>query len=125
MIYDAVIDTYAGLIAEEDLRNRPVNLSIRQWVQCIPHLLKIMERAEGGNPQNLEMHRQLCLRVGEKLIPAVTAVLEQAQARKEISIADCRETAIFGIYGEIGLLLSLGPNCGDAIQRNWHRLLGL
>ncbi len=133
-IYAAVIDTCAAAIVEENLKKRPQTQTIFQWIDCIPGLLKSMEQAEREDmrmyallhdPQNKRMHQELCMKVGEQLLPSVTKVLEQAQERGEISLTDCRKTAAFGIYGEIGLLMAEGMGCSDAIQENWRRLLGI
>ncbi len=133
-ICDAVIDTYAARIVERNLQHRCQDLSIRQWIDQIPSLLTCMVQAEQEDPQgyallhsprNAQMHMALCWRVGEKLLPAVTQVLEQASARGEIQLTDCRKTASFGIHGEIGLLICEGMDCSDAIRENWKMLLGL
>ncbi len=133
-IYDAVIETYAAMITEENRKSRPVYQPICQWIDSIPAMLRSMELAERENPrlyallhspQNEKMHRALCLKVGEKLLDAVTAVLEQAAQNGEIPEMDCRRTAAFGLYGEIGLILSEGLGCSDAIRDNWRRLLGI
>ncbi len=131
-IYDAVLDAYADHIVQENQRTRPQNQSIVEWINSIPNLLAAMEQAEQEDPrryallhspENRRMHRELCVRVGEKLLPAVTQVLEQANAAGEIHLKDCKTTAAFGIYGEIGLLPLEGG--GDAIRENWKRLLGI
>ncbi len=133
-IYDAVIDAYAAAIVRENQNHRSQNQPIRQWVEDIGKLLGTMEQAEGllprqyalfHDPKNKKMHGELCLRVGEKLLPVVTAVLEQAQAAGELRLADCRATARFGVYGEIGLLMQADTRCSDAIRDNWLMLLGL
>ncbi len=131
-IYDAVIDTCAAMIVEANLQSRPSRQSIRQWLNEIPHMLQTMVQAEQANPQlyallhhpqNQKMHRELCLRAAEQLLPTVTAVLEQASQAGEIQLRNCRQTAAFGLYGEIGLLLWEGSEAGTAIQEHWRRLL--
>lgn len=133
-IYDAVIDTYAAYIAEENLRYRPKTLHIWQWIDQIPQMFTHMEKTEKEHlrlyallhsPQNGRMHRELCMKVGERLIPVVTQVLEQAKELGEIEIDDCRGTAAFGIYGEIGLINLAGMDAAEAVKKNWQRLLGL
>lgn len=59
------------------------------------------------------------------MLPEVTAILEQANRKGEVRLRDCRKTAAFGIYGEIGLLLTEGMDCSDAIADHWIRLLEL
>ncbi len=133
-IYDAVIDAYACTIVQENLNIRPGEQSIEEWVRQIPELLAWMAQAEAEDspryallhsPQNRQMHVELCFRIGEKLLPSVTQVLEAANARGEIHLMDCAQTAVFGIYGEIGLLICGGMDCADAIRENWRMLLGL
>ncbi len=132
-IYEAVLEDYAASIVAANQRLRPRSQAIRQWLDSIPELIKGMleaERQASGlypllhSPKSKRMHLELCVRVGEKLLPIVTQVLEDAKARGEIAIDDCQKTAAFGIYGEIGLLVS-GEDCGEAIRDHWQRLLGL
>lgn len=134
MIYEEVIDTYAARIVQANLENRPENSSIRQWLEDIPKLLNWMEEAEKDsaqfydllhNPKNDRMHRELCWKVGEYLIPSVTKVLSESREKGEIQLEDCGKTAAFGVYGEIGLLILEGPDAVPAIQEQWRMLLGL
>ena len=46
------------------------------------------------------------LKVCEKLSKVVAKLLEHAKEKGEISIDDTRETALFCVYGQIGILLN-------------------
>ncbi len=133
-IYDAVIDTCAAHIVEENLRSRPREQSVRQWVDAIPAMLSGMAAAERDDPQlysllhslrNQRMHRELCMQMGQRLIPVVADILEQGKKKGEIDLPDCWQTAVFGVSGEIGLFLSLGMACAEAVQAHWRMLLKL
>ncbi len=133
-IYHAVVECYASMIARENLKNRPDQQPIRQWIDSIPDMLRNMKLAEGEHPGfyalihtpgNEKIHGELCLSLVEKLLPSVTAVLVQANKAGEVHLTDCQATAAFGLYGEAGLLMSEGMECTEAIQENWRRLLGI
>ena len=56
--------------------------------------------------ENKKFHDQLMLKVCEKLSKVVAKLLEHAKEKGEISIDDTRATALFCVYGQIGILLN-------------------
>lgn len=83
-------------------------------------------------PENKKLHDQLFLRVGQKLVPIVAGILEEAKARGEIRLSDPGAAAYFVVFGQIGMLMerSAGHNMygeeqARRIQNVLTELLGL
>lgn len=73
--------------------------------------------------ENLKTHSQLSMRVCEKLMPIVEKLLRRAASDGKIHIADCRVTASFCVYGQLGILLDQTLDGALRVQRTKAFLL--
>lgn len=115
-IYDAALDKYAAYIVEQDLaRAKACGATLREQILHMSGQLKGYVAAERGETDlyalfhqegNHRMHDELFLRVSEKLVPFLTRMLEAANERGEIAVADPKASAYFLVYGQMGLLMS-------------------
>lgn len=106
-LFDSAVDRYAQRLVNQF---SPVskNASLKQTLEEMPFLIerdhsdyyKVFHEGE-----NKKIHDQLALRVCEKLVPQVTKLLEDAQAKNEICLNDIGAAAAFFVYGQLGILL--------------------
>lgn len=137
-IYDAALDKYAAYIVEQDLeRAKASGATLREQILHMSGQLKGYAAAERGETGlyalfhqegNHRMHDELFLRVSEKLVPFLARMLEAANERGEIAVADPKASAYFLVYGQMGLLMSHAypeEEAARTIQRCLFELLGL
>ncbi|MDD3369087.1 MAG: TetR/AcrR family transcriptional regulator [Lachnospiraceae bacterium] len=115
-VYDAGIDKYAAYIVRQNIqRTKLEGKTLKEQILLMSGKMGEYASAEKGQQElyelfhkegNHKLHDQLYLRVGEKLIPFITEVLEQAKRRGETNISDPVATAYFFVYGQIGVLMS-------------------
>lgn len=63
--------------------------------------------------KNIDMHKQLVLKICEKTAPILARELEKAKQKGEISIDDTKTLAYFCIYGDFGMSI-LNTNTDSA-----------
>lgn len=108
-LFDSAIDQYAeelagrfavpkdwkGMTLKEILENMPVMVETED--SDYYKALHVME--------NKKFHDQLAVKVCEKLLKPVTALLQQARESGEIQVEDVQTAAVFCVYGQLGILL--------------------
>ncbi|MGN1018812.1 MAG: TetR/AcrR family transcriptional regulator [Aristaeellaceae bacterium] len=136
-IYDAALEKYADLIAQENLRKINYDMPIRELIDSITSRmqdLKAAEREDQGlyqlfhSENSQRMHDELFLRVAKKIIPCVQEHLRRAGEKGEITIEDTDSAAIIGIYGWVGMFLTKGLTDEERMERirlAWYKLLEL
>ncbi len=122
-IFDTALDQYAQKLVErltDGILEKPGPL--RQIIIEMPTFLDVewedsfyYKVCHGS--ENLKTHRQLSMRVCEKLMPIIEKVLQRAALDGEIHIADCRVTASFCVYGQLGILLDQTLDGALRVQR--------
>ena len=136
-IYDAALEKYADLIAQENLRKTSFDIPIRELIDSITSHMEYMTDAEKedqglyklfhlGNSQR--MHDELFLKVTKKIIPYVQEHLRKAKENGEITIEDTDSAAIIGIYGWVGMCLTKGLTDEERMEKirlAWYKLLEL
>ena len=134
-IYYAAIEKYADLIAEEYLQRKHSASSLAERIDGIAQSIARLTAAERKDPalyalfhgSNSEMlHNTLLLKVASRILPSIQETLRSAKDRGKIHIADPDGTAILGLYGAIGVLLTEDLSDDARIQlirAGWERLL--
>lgn len=136
-IYDAALEKYADMIAQENMRKTDLNIPVRELINHTTDRMDRLTSAEKKDQDLYElfhsenshrMHDELFLRVARKIIPHVQAHLKRAKENGEIRIEDTDGAAIVGIYGWVGLCLTKDLTDEERMlkMRNaWYQLLGL
>ena len=136
-IYDAALEKYADMIAEENQHWVDTDIPIRTLIDGITDRMDRWTSAEKKDltlyalfheQKNHRMHDELFLRVAKKVIPCVQDHLRCAKERGEISIDDPDGAAIVGIYGFVGLCLTRELTDEERMKKmreTWYQLLGL
>ena len=136
-IYDAALEKYADMIAQENMRKTDLDIPIRELINHITDRMDRLTSAEKKDQDLYElfhsenshrMHDELFLRVARKIIPYVQEHLKRAKEKGEIHIEDTDGAAIVGIYGWVGLCLTKNLTDEERMlkMRNaWSQLLGL
>ena len=136
-IYDAALEKYADMIAEENRSTVDMDVPIRNLIDSITERMDRLTSAEKKDQSlysifhaqsNHRMHDELFLRVAKKVIPSVQERLRRAKEKGEIGIEDPDGAAVVGIYGWVGLCLTKDLTDEDRMEtmrRAWYRLLGL
>lgn len=107
-LFDCAVDQYALQLAEAMLLEDADKRTLKEIIALMP----LAVESEGSpyygalhQAENKKFHDQLALKVCEKLLPQVRALLQQAQERGEIHLADIDTAAAFCVYGQLGILL--------------------
>lgn len=136
-IYDAALEKYADLIAQENLRKISLDKPIRELIDSITSRMDYMtdaEREDQGlyrlfhSENSQRMHDELFLKVTKKIIPYVQEHLRKAKENGDIAIEDTDSAAIIGIYGWVGMYLTEGLTDEERMKRvrlAWYKLLEL
>ena len=136
-IYDAALEKYADMIAEENAHNIKRDVPIRTLIDGLTERMDQWTLAEKKDQSlyalfheksNRRMHDELFIRVAKKVIPHVQESLRNAKEKGEISIEDTDGAAIIGIYGWVGLCLTeelTDEERMKKIRQTWYQLLGL
>lgn len=136
-IYDAALEKYADLIAQENLRKTSFDIPIRELVDSLTSHVqdyKDAEKEDQGlyklfhSASGQRMHDELFLKVADKIIPYVQEHLRKAKENGEITIADTDSVAIVGIYGWVGMFLTKDLTDKERMEKMrhiWYQLLEL
>ncbi len=135
-IYDAALEKYADLIANENQRITNIDRPIREVVDRITSSFdyrKVEKEDEGlyqlfHSENSRRMHDELSLRVAKKVLPYVRELLKRAKENGEITIDDPDGTAVAGIYSWVGMFMTEDISDKDRLKKMrtiWYRLLGL
>lgn len=136
-IYDAALDKYAGLIAQENLHHTDFDIPIRELVGSLTSHVQDYRDAEKEDQElyrlfhsesSRRMHDELFLKVAKRIIPHVQEHLRKAKENGEITIKDTDSTAIIGVYGWVGMFLTEDLTDEERMEKMcliWHQLLGL
>lgn len=136
-IYDAALEKYANLIAQENLRKTSFDIPIKELVDSITNRMEYMTDAEKEDEglyklfhseNSKRMHDELFLKVIKKIIPYVQEHLRKAKEKGEIRIEDTDSAAIIGLYGWVGLCLTKDLTNEERMKKMrlaWYKLLEL
>lgn len=109
ILFDSAIDQYADILVEQftDLA-ADSNIPLKEFIEKMPAAVEDKNTkyyAVFHGPQNRKFHNLLSLKTCEKLVPVVEKLLEKARQRGEIHLEDLSTTAMFCVYGQLGILL--------------------
>lgn len=136
-IYDAALEKYADLIAQENLQKTNLDIPIRELIDSITSHMDEFKGAEREDmslyslfhsENSQRMHDELFIKVANKVIPHIQAHLRKSKENGEINIEDTDTAAIIGIYGWIGLCLTKEMTDEDRMKKmraTWYQLLKL
>ena len=136
-IYHAAIEKYADLILEEYLQHHQKSKPIREQIDnisgSIARLMEAETKDEGlyalfHSHTGKYLHNELLLAVAAKILPYLQTTLRNAKNSGEITISNPEQTAVIGLYGELGLFFTgelTNEERNAAIRTGWERLLGL
>lgn len=136
-IYEAALEKYAELIAQENMRKTSLDLPVREMIDRLTSRMEYIKDAERGDQELYQlfhsgncqrMHDELFLKVTRKVLPHVQAHLRKAKENGEIAIEDPDGAAIIGIYGWVGMCLTPGltdEERMEKVRRAWYKLLEL
>lgn len=127
-LFDIALDQYAErqvqiLCSKIDRRQ-----SLTEMVTTMPTFLDA-EKEESDveklchSPGNEKFHQSLSLKICEKLMPVVEELLNCAEARGEIRLADSHTAASFCIYGQLGVLMDISIPAEERVERICQFLL--
>lgn len=107
-LFDCAVDEYAEQLAEAMTLEDTEGRTLKEIIDCMP----LAVESEGSpyygalhQAENKKFHDQLAMKVCEKLLPRVKVLLQQAEKRGEIALADVDAAASFLVYGQLGILL--------------------
>lgn len=108
-LFDQAIDQYAEeLVSRFTIPKASKELTLKEIIETMPVIVET-EDSDYYKAlhvvENKKFHNQLLLKVCEKLSKPVAKLLEQAQVKGEIKLDDIQTTAMFCVYGQIGILL--------------------
>lgn len=136
-IYDAALEKYADVIAEEMLCKVNFAMPIKELIERFTEHgddLRTIEKEDEGlytlfhSENSGRMHDELFLKVAKKVTPHIQKYLQKAKKDQEINIKDTDTVAVIGIYGWIGLRLTKGltdKECMEKMRLIWYKLLEL
>lgn len=109
-LFDTALDQYATLQVQRLCANMRPDMSLSELAANAPSFLETENDDSYAekfyhDSGNAKFHRQLSLKVCEKLQPIVADILRAAIARGEIRLADPDTAAAFFVYGQLGILL--------------------
>ena len=120
-LFDCTVDQYAQTLAD---RLTPPADSLKRPLKEILGQMPMDTEADGSvfyqvfhEADNKKFHDQLSLKVCEKLVPGVTAMLARARENGEIDIEDVETAARFCVYGQLGILLDGKIEVGEKAER--------
>ncbi|MCR4591219.1 MAG: TetR/AcrR family transcriptional regulator [Lachnospiraceae bacterium] len=135
-IYDAALEKYADMIANDNRQIVNMDLPIRQLVDELTSNLNYRnaEKKDEGlyhlfhSENSRRMHDELSLRVAKKVIPMVQERLRRAGERGEITVEDTDAIAIFGVFSWVGIFMTENLTDKERLKKirfAWYQLLGL
>ena len=127
---------YADLILKEYLHHRqeakPIRKQIDSISESIAHLMEAETKDEGlyalfHSHSGKYLHNELLLTIAAKILPYLQQTLRRSKESGEITIDSPEQTAIVGLYGELGLFFNgelTDEERTATIRTSWERLLG-
>jgi DNA-binding transcriptional regulator YbjK len=115
-IYDAGIEEYAQYIVTQNIHKTPLaGKTLKEQIILMSGKVEDYAATEHGQSDlyklfhkegNQKLHDQLFLKVGEKMVPYIEKVLQEAKKRGEINCKDTQSMAYFFVFGQMGILMS-------------------
>ena len=135
-IYDAALEKYADLIAEENRRMADMSLSVKDIIDRVTastDYRKAEKKDEGlyqlfHSKDSRRLHDELSILVAKKVLPIVSKRLRKAKEEGEIDIEDPEGAAVIGVYGWVGLFMTDGLSDKERLKKMrsaWYTLLNL
>lgn len=121
VLFDSAIDQYADILVAQfaDLAENS-NIPLKEFIEKMPTTVEDKNTkyyAVFHGPQNKKFHNQLSLKICEKLVPIVEKLLLKARQKGEIQLEDLPTTAMFCVYGQLGILLENGMDQKEKTNR--------
>lgn len=119
-LFDSAVDQYAQQLADKLTGGIKADRPLKELLASIPLVAENEESLYYGvlhQQENKKFHDQLALKVCEKLLPLVRQLLQQAQDRGELQLADVDAAASFCTYGQLGILLNTEGDIAEREQR--------
>lgn len=123
ILFDTAIDQYASLLVDRmtEILKQP-GLTLKQIILQMPTFLDTetddnLTYKLCHGPESEKIHTQLSISVCRKMLPIVKEQLDLANERGEINLPDTETAASFCIYGQLGILLSLGISGEERVKR--------
>lgn len=121
VLFDSAIDQYADILVAQfaDLAENS-NIPLKEFIEKMPTTVEDKNTkyyAVFHDPQNKKFHNQLSLKTCEKLVPIVEKLLLKAKQKGEIQLEDLPTTAMFCVYGQLGILLEDGMDQKEKANR--------
>lgn len=121
VLFDSAIDQYADILVAQfaDLAKNS-NIPLKEFIEKMPTTVEDKNTkyyAAFHGPQNKKFHNQLSLKICEKLVPIVEKLLLKAKQKGELQLEDLPTTAMFCVYGQLGILLEDGMDQKEKANR--------